>query len=374
VFLEKVGAGHFFTQGEGESLRKPSAAQRARFLSDCREESGARTGSGFFSRGKIRVFRRDSPEPFVDGSRNDNYNESAVLGNLKEKLSRTRQAFRERLGNLFLSGQPKDEILEELTEALLLADMGITATNRIIQAVREKTRKDDAYPAIQQALSDELAGMLGRYPSGLTIDHAPAVIMVVGVNGGGKTTSLAKLARHFQTHGKKVLMVAADTFRAAAQEQLAIWGKRLGIPVIHGQYGADPAAVVYDALQSFKARGYDLLLVDTAGRVHTNTNLMSELEKVKRVIGREIAGAPQEILLVLDSSIGQNALAQAREFLKFAGITGLFLTKLDGTAKGGSVISIVEELKLPVKFIGVGEDAQDILPFSPREFTDALIS
>jgi fused signal recognition particle receptor len=314
------------------------------------------------------------PNPFVDGSGNHNYNESAVLGNLKEKLARTRQAFRERLGNLFLSGQPRDKILEELTEALLLADTGIAATDRIIQAVKEKTRKDDAYPAILQALSDELAGMLGRYPSGLAVDQAPAVIMVVGVNGGGKTTSLAKLARHFQTHGKKVLMVAADTFRAAAQEQLAIWGKQLGIPVIRGQYGADPAAVVYDALQSFKARGYDLLLVDTAGRVHTNANLMSELEKVKRVIGREIAGAPQEILLILDSSIGQNALVQAREFLKFAGITGLFLTKLDGTAKGGSVISIVEELKLPVKFIGVGEEAQDILPFSPREFTDALIS
>ena len=198
--------------------------------------------------------------------------------------------------------------------------------------------------------------------------------MMVGVNGGGKTTSLAKLALYYQTRGKKVLMVAADTFRAAAQEQLAVWGKRLDVPVIRGNYGADPAAVVFDALQSFKVRGHDLLLVDTAGRIHTNANLMSELEKVKRIISREIVGAPQEILLVLDSSIGQNALAQAREFLKFAGITGLFLTKLDGTAKGGSVISIVEELELPVKCIGIGEDAQDLLPFSPEEFVDALLS
>jgi len=320
--------------------------------------------------------RADEPEsePFVDGNRPPNYNESAVLGNLKEKLARTRQAFRERWGDLFLSGQPRDKILDQLAEALLLADTGIAVTDRIIQAIREKTRKDQAFPAIQQALRDELVGMLGRYPSDLAVDHLPAVIMMVGVNGGGKTTSLAKLALHFQASGKKVLMVAADTFRAAAQEQLAVWGKRLGIPVIRGQYGADPAAVVYDALQSFKARGQNLLLVDTAGRIHTNTNLMGELEKVKRIIGREIAGAPQEILLVLDSSIGQNALAQAREFLKFAGITGLFLTKLDGTAKGGSVISIVEELKLPVKFIGVGEDAQDILPFSPQDFVNALIS
>jgi fused signal recognition particle receptor len=297
-----------------------------------------------------------------------------VLGNLKEKLARTHRAFRERLGDLFQSGQPRDKILEELAEALILADTGIAASDRIIQAIRDKTRKDDPFPKIQQALRDEIIQTLSRYPSRLFVDHSPAVIMMVGVNGGGKTTSLAKLALYYRTRGRKVLMVAADTFRAAAQEQLAVWGKRLDIPVIRGNYGADPAAVVFDALQSFKARDHNLLLVDTAGRIHTNANLMSELEKVKRIISREIAGAPQEILLVLDSSIGQNALVQAREFLKFAGITGLFLTKLDGTAKGGSVISIVEELMLPVKCIGVGEDAQDLLPFSPEEFVDALIS
>jgi len=296
-----------------------------------------------------------------------------MLVSLKEKLARTRQTFQEKWENLFLSGQPREKILGELFEALLLADTGLASTDRIIQAIRDKTRKDDSYPTIKQALHDELVGMLGRYPSGLAIDHSPAVIMMVGVNGGGKTTSLAKLARHFQTRGKRVLMVAADTFRAAAQEQLSIWGKQLNIPVIRGQYGADPAAVVYNALQSFQARGFNILLVDTAGRIHTRTNLMSELEKIRRVIAREIVGAPQEILLVLDSSIGQNALAQAREFLKFAGITGLFLTKLDGTAKGGSVISIVEDLKLPVKFIGVGEGAQDVMPFSPEEFANALI-
>ncbi len=168
--------------------------------------------------------------------------------------------------------------------------------------------------------------------------------------------------------------MAADTFRAAAQEQLALWGKKLNIPVIKGQYGADPASIIYDAIQSFKAHEFQLLLIDTAGRIHTNANLMKELEKIRRVISREIEGAPHEILLVLDASIGQNALIQAREFLKFSGITGVFLSKLDGTAKGGCVISIVEELKLPIKFIGIGEEMEDMLSFSPQEFVKALLS
>jgi fused signal recognition particle receptor len=297
-----------------------------------------------------------------------------VLGNLREKLARTRQAFREKLGNLFQSGLPREKILEELAEALILADTGVAATDRIVQAIKDKTRKDDSLPAIQQALRDELVAILQSCGLGQPADPSPAVIMMVGVNGGGKTTSLAKLALHYREKGRKVLLVAADTFRAAAQEQLSIWGKRLDIPVIRGQYGADPAAVVYDAIQSFKARGQDVLLVDTAGRVHTNANLMNELEKVKRIIGREIPGAPNEILLVLDSTIGQNALVQAREFLKFAGITGLFLTKLDGTAKGGSVIGIVAELGLPVRYVGVGEAVEDLLPFSAPEFVNALLS
>lgn len=295
-------------------------------------------------------------------------------GNLREKLARTRRTFRERLEGLFQSGRPRDLILEDLSEALILADMGASSSGRIIQALREKTRKNDSAAEIQNALREELIRILGRYPAETAVRSTPAVIMMVGVNGGGKTTSLAKLALHFRTGGKSVMMVAADTFRAAAQEQLMIWGGKLNVPVVSGQYGADPAAVVFDALQSFKSHGHDLLLVDTAGRIHTNTNLMSELEKVKRIIAREIAAAPQEILLVLDSTIGQNALVQAREFLKFTGITGIFLTKLDGTAKGGSVISIVEELHLPVKYIGLGEDAGDILPFSPRDFVNALIS
>jgi len=310
----------------------------------------------------------------LDGCAGRKYNGHTVLGSLKEKLAKTGQALRARMEDIFRSGKPRETALEELTEALLLADAGIAVTDKIILGLKGKMNKDSSLTEIQACLREELVRILGQYPSELSIDASPAVIMMVGVNGGGKTTSLAKLARHFQERGRKVLLVAADTFRAAAQEQLTVWGKRLDIPVIRGQYGADPAAVVYDALQSMRARGHDLMLVDTAGRVHTNTNLMNELEKVKRIISREIAGAPQEILLVLDSIIGQNAIVQAREFLKFTGITGIFLTKLDGTAKGGSVISIVDELKLPIKFIGVGEDAEDILPFSPPQFVNALLS
>jgi fused signal recognition particle receptor len=297
-----------------------------------------------------------------------------VLGNLRDKLVKTSRALRDRLDDLLKSGKSRDDILSELEEVLILSDMGVAASGKIIQSLREKTRKDESLASIRNALRAELTRILGQYPLGLAVDSEPAVIMMVGVNGGGKTTSLAKLARHFQSLGKKVEMVGADTFRAAAQEQLLIWGKRVGVPVVRGQYGADPAAVVFDALQSFKARGYDLLLVDTAGRIHTNTNLMNELEKVRRVIAREIPGAPQEILLVLDSTTGQNAIAQAREFLKFTGITGIFLTKLDGTARGGSAVGIADELKLPIKLIGTGEGAEDMMPFSPEQFAEALIS
>lgn len=297
-----------------------------------------------------------------------------MLGNLKQKLLKTSRALRDKLDDLLKSGKSRDQVLSELEEVLILSDMGVSATGKIIQSLRERTRKDDPFPAVRKALEDELIRILSQYPADLGIDAAPAVVMMVGVNGGGKTTSLAKLALHFQARGKKVQLVAADTFRAAAQEQLIIWGNRLGLPVIRGQYGADPAAVVFDAVQSFKAHGYDLLLVDTAGRIHTNTNLMNELEKIRRVIAREIPGAPQEILLVLDSTIGQNAIVQATEFLKFTGITGIFLTKLDGTAKGGSAISIVDELKLPIKLIGVGEGVNDLMPFSPEQFVAALIS
>lgn len=296
-----------------------------------------------------------------------------MFANLREKLARTRRAFR-RVEELFQSGKERDDILDGLAEALILADVGVATSDKIIEALRAKTGKGDSREALEKALRSELEAILSRHAPRPALDGGPAVVMMVGVNGGGKTTSAAKLAARSSRQGRKVIMAAADTFRAAAQEQLVLWGRRLGIPVVKGQYGADPASVVFDALQSLKAQQADLLIIDTAGRIHTNTNLMNELEKIRRVAGREIPGAPQETLLVLDASVGQNALPQAREFLKFSGLTGIFLTKLDGTAKGGSVIGIADELGLPIRFIGVGESEDDLLEFSPREFVEALVA
>lgn len=297
-----------------------------------------------------------------------------MLNDLKTKLSRTRDNLKGKLDELLKSGKTKDDVLDGLAESLILADVGVQTTEKIVDSIRKESKKTNSLQNIQNLLKKEITGIFADLPYTSHLNQSPGVLIMVGVNGGGKTTSLAKLAHRYQLEGKNILMVAADTFRAAAQEQLAIWGKRLNIPVLKGQYGADPASVVYDAIQSFKAKGYDYLMVDTAGRIHTNVNLMNELKKIRRVISREIEGAPQEILLVLDASIGQNALIQARQFLKFSGLTGIFLTKLDGTAKGGSVISIVDELKLPIKFVGVGEREKDILDFSSQEFVDALLS
>jgi len=297
-----------------------------------------------------------------------------MLESLREKLAKTRLAFKQKFDELLQSGKPREETLEELAETLILADVGVSTTEKISQAIRQKTKKTDSFAEVGAALKEEIIRILSRLPSRLNLNAAPAVLMMVGVNGGGKTTSLAKLTHRFLEEGKHVLLVAADTFRAAAQEQLAVWGKRLNVPVIKGQYGADPASVVFDAIQNFKSRRLDYMLVDTAGRIHTNTNLMNELEKIRRVIAREIEGAPQEILLVLDAGIGQNALIQARAFLKFSGITGIFLTKLDGTTKGGVVISISDELGLPIKLIGTGESETDLVDFSAEQFVDALFS
>ena len=300
--------------------------------------------------------------------------EETVLNDLKTKLSRTRANLKGKLDEVLKSGKTRNDVLDGLAESLILSDVGVQTTEKIVDSIRKKSKKADSLQNIQNLLKKEITGIFADLPYTSHPNQSPGVLIMVGVNGGGKTTSLAKLAHRYQLEGKNVLMVAADTFRAAAQEQLAIWGKRLNIPVLKGQYGADPASVVFDAIQSFKAKGYDYLMVDTAGRIHTNVNLMNELEKIRRVISREIEGAPQEILLVLDASIGQNALIQAKQFLKFSGLTGIFLTKLDGTAKGGSVISIVDELKLPIKFVGVGEREKDILDFSSQEFVNALLS
>jgi fused signal recognition particle receptor len=295
-----------------------------------------------------------------------------VFASLREKLTMTRGAFR-KVEDLFRSGKRREEILDGLEEALILADVGVPAAGRVLEALRTKTGKDADELDLRRVLKDELRAIVSRGADGEAAG-GPAVILMVGVNGGGKTTSAAKLAARFTRDGKRVMMAAADTFRAAAQEQLALWGKKLGVPVFKGSYGADPAAVVFDAVQSFKAQRGDVLLVDTAGRIHTSAGLMNELEKVKRVVVRELPGARLESLLVLDATVGQNALVQAREFLKFSGLTGIFLTKIDGTAKGGAVVAIADELSLPIKFIGVGEGEDDLFEFSPGEFVEALLS
>ena len=296
-----------------------------------------------------------------------------MFDNLREKLARTRTVFR-RVEDLFRSGRRRDEILGDLEEALILADVGVPASERIVEGLRAKTGKAEDEAGLERALKDELVGLLDAPASRPAAWTGPRVILMVGVNGGGKTTSAAKLAARYKRDGLRVVMAAADTFRAAAQEQLAIWGQRLGLSVIKGAYGADPAAVVFDAVQSFKAQQGDVLLVDTAGRIHTNTNLMAELEKVRRIVVRELPGARVESLLVLDATIGQNAVVQAREFMKFSGLTGIFLTKIDGTAKGGAAIAVVAELGLPILFLGVGEGEDDLVAFSAREFVEALLS
>jgi len=300
-----------------------------------------------------------------------------VITNLREKLARTRGAFR-RVEDLFRSGKRREEILEGLEEALLLADVGVTASDRVLEALRSVTLKDAGEAELRRALRSELERLLspaeGGRPAAPVASVSPTVILMVGANGGGKTTSAAKLAARFKGEGKKVVLAAADTFRAAAQEQLAVWGKRLGAEVFKGSYGADPAAVVFDAAQAFKAQKGDVLLVDTAGRVHTNANLMGELEKVRRVVVRELPGARVESLLVLDATVGQNAVSQAREFLKFSGLSGIVLTKVDGTAKGGAAVAVAAELGLPIRFLGLGESEEDLIEFSPRAFVEALLS
>ncbi|MEN6310325.1 MAG: signal recognition particle-docking protein FtsY [Acidobacteriota bacterium] len=296
-----------------------------------------------------------------------------MLADLREKLSRTRRAF-QKIGQVFRSARPREEVLDDLAEALILADVGVAATDKILDALRSRTRKDASQEELAEALKAELEALLTRPRPAPDAGSGPAIILMVGVNGGGKTTSTAKLAASLRRAGRKVMMAAADTFRAAAQEQLVLWGRRLDIPVVKGQYGADPASVVFDAVHAFKAQKADILLIDTAGRVHTQANLMNELEKIRRVAGREMPEAALETLLVLDATTGQNAALQAREFLKFSGLTGIFLTKLDGTAKGGAVIGIVDELGLPVRYIGVGESEDDLLEFSPHDFVEALLT
>lgn len=296
---------------------------------------------------------------------------------LKDGLQKTRKNFTERIEVLVgMSAEIDDDFLDELEMILLSADVGAKTTEKLIEAVRQAARKkeikgtEDVVPFLKKYLTQ----MLTEEGQRTRISGTPTVILVVGVNGVGKTTTIGKLANYFHLLNYKVMIAAADTFRATASEQLEIWGKRAGCDVIKHAEGADPAAVVFDAMKAAIARKADILFIDTAGRLHNKANLMNELEKIHRVIKREIPEAPHETFLVLDATTGQNAITQAKVFTETANVTGVVLTKLDGTAKGGVVIAIREELGLPVKWIGVGEGIMDFRPFEPEKFVDALFN
>ncbi|GIW72651.1 MAG: signal recognition particle receptor FtsY [Planctomycetota bacterium] len=321
--------------------------------------------------------RRARPAPGAGGAAPSSGAPSAL-----QQLARGLHKTRARLGLALrraLGQEPSEQTLEELEVALLEADLGVATSEAILEDLRRAWRAGEARSteALLARLKDDLSRELVAAGNGARLAEAPVpptVVLVVGVNGVGKTTSIAKLAHHLRQQGRRVLLAAADTFRAAAVDQLRVWSERLGVPIVAAQTGADPAAVVHDALEAAIARGVDYLIVDTAGRLHTHQNLMKELEKIKRVIRKRLPEAPHEVLLVLDATTGQNAIAQARAFREVTEVTGIFLAKLDGTAKGGIVVAIARELGLPVKFVGLGEKPEDVQPFEPRRFVEALFA
>ncbi|WAM30874.1 signal recognition particle-docking protein FtsY [Caldicellulosiruptor naganoensis] len=296
-----------------------------------------------------------------------------LFDRLREGLSKTKKNFTEKVENLLKAfKQVDDELFDELEEVLVLSDVGVRTSQKIIENLKEKVKKNKISDsqAVKELLKEEMFNII-NLPNKLK-ERYPLIILMVGVNGVGKTTSIGKIANLLKSNGKKVIIAAADTFRAAAIDQLEIWAKRVGCDIIKHVEGADPAAVVFDSIQAMKARRADVLIVDTAGRLHTKKNLIEELKKIDRVINQQMPDAEKETLLVIDAATGQNGLIQAKEFNQAVNISGIVLTKLDGTAKGGIVVSICDELKIPVKFIGVGEKIDDLQEFNPREFIDAL--
>ena len=309
-----------------------------------------------------------------------------IFDKLKQGLQRTSQQLKDRLDRLDemvgLAGTPEArtreidvDTAENLEEILLMADVGVAASGEIVQAVRGRQRRGES---LRELVKQEMLRMLeqsaeaAKHQAATADAGKPHVMLIVGVNGVGKTTTIGKLANQLRQEGRTPLICAADTFRAAAVDQLQIWADRAGVDIVRAREGSDPAAVVFDAMTAAKTRQRDVVLVDTAGRLHTRTNLMNELDKIRRVASREVSGAPHEVLLVLDATVGQNGIAQAREFTNVAGVTGIVLTKLDGTAKGGVAVAIAHDLKLPIRYVGVGESVDDLLPFSPREYVDAI--
>ncbi|HPD01508.1 MAG TPA: signal recognition particle-docking protein FtsY [Acetivibrio sp.] len=296
---------------------------------------------------------------------------------LKEGLKKTKNAITERIDQVLVSfGKIDEELFEELEEILITSDVGIDTSMKIIENLKKKVKENKVVDPqkVKDLLKQEISEILSMGESELRLESTPSVILVVGVNGVGKTTSIGKIANLLKSQGKKVVLAAGDTFRAAAIDQLEIWSGRVGVELIKHSEGADPAAVIYDAIQAVKARKADVLICDTAGRLHTKKNLMEELKKVFRVIDRELPNASREVLLVLDATTGQNAISQAKSFGDITDVTGIVMTKLDGTAKGGIVIAVASSLNIPVKFIGVGEQMDDLQSFNAKEFAEALFS
>jgi fused signal recognition particle receptor len=308
--------------------------------------------------------------------------EQEFSARFRRAVAATRESLSDKLDTVFAGRKQIDEeLLDQLEEVLIAADIGVPTTLDILEKVRRgiARKQINDLDALKQSIKDELLNILqasarAGVASETTVPEsvAPYVMMIVGVNGVGKTTTIGKLAQRIKAEGNDVLICAADTFRAAASDQLAIWAERTGVPLIQQKHGTDPAAVLFDSLKAAKARGSDVLIVDTAGRLHTKSNLMSELEKMKRVAGREVEGAPHETLLVVDAVTGQNGLEQARQFLKVAGVTGIVLTKLDGTAKGGIAVAIAKELNLPIRYAGIGEKVDDLVVFDPQQYVNSL--
>ena len=295
---------------------------------------------------------------------------------IKAGLVKTRNALEDTLGNVFSGfSEIDDDFFDELEESLILADLGVETAMKATELLRKRIREQHLKETeeAKEALKDILTEMLDVGQPELDLSTTPSVVLVIGVNGVGKTTTIGKIAAQLVNSGKRVTLVAGDTFRAAAADQLEIWAQRTGASIIRQSEGADPASVVFDGIQSAKAKGADVILIDTAGRLHNKTNLMNELNKISRILQRELPDAAKEVLLVLDGTTGQNGLIQAKQFKEIAGVTALAVTKLDGTAKGGIVIAVADALQIPVKFVGVGEKAEDLMVFNAREFVDALL-
>ena len=294
---------------------------------------------------------------------------------IKAGLTKTREALSDTLGDVFKASEIDDDFYDELEESLILADLGMDTAIRAVSRLRHRINNNNLKTVEQarEALKEILVDMLSVGDTALDLSTTPSVILVIGVNGVGKTTTIGKIAKQLTDQGKKVLLVAGDTFRAAAADQLEIWAGRSGASIVRQNEGADPASVVYDGIQSARAKAVDVIIIDTAGRLHNKANLMNELNKISRIVNRELPNAAKEVLLVLDGTTGQNGLIQAKQFKEIAGVTAIALTKLDGTAKGGIVISVADALQIPVKFVGVGEQADDLMPFEAKAFVEALI-